>query len=167
MLLKNNVIPEFIRYVARYSGINTVLDMGCGNGSTGQSLKERFKHIIIDGCEIYPKYIEKAYSRKAGSEPVYRNIIIGDLRKLEYKYEDYDLFLLIDVLNCMSQEDGLKVLNRYKSKLFVSITYGEWGATGVKDNPFEEHVYKWTHAEIMEVARMCLYKSAAVGIYKV
>jgi SAM-dependent methyltransferase len=58
-----------------------VLDVGCGTGLVGESLREGGIEII-DGIDIAPQMLAEASKKKTkDGDPVYRNLIAADLTK--------------------------------------------------------------------------------------
>jgi 2-polyprenyl-3-methyl-5-hydroxy-6-metoxy-1,4-benzoquinol methylase len=99
--------PEILSFIS--SGINSILDVGCGTGAFLRLVKERTKAETW-GVEVIDKIAEKAKGQ-------IDNIIIGKIEdKLESIPDSYfDCITLNDVLEHMIEP--AKVLNSLKQKL--------------------------------------------------
>jgi len=73
------VAEILVRQRSRISG--AVLDVGCGTGIVGVSLREGGIEVV-DGIDISPAMLAEAGKKKTGDgDPVYRNLIAADLTK--------------------------------------------------------------------------------------
>ncbi len=74
-------------------GIEKILEVGCGDGSTGYLLKKENKATYLCGIEINEQM-------KAGAEKNLDRIIIGDIEKIDlpFKNEYFDCIIFADVL---------------------------------------------------------------------
>lgn len=99
---------EIVEYVRRDSrGLMRMLDVGAGAGKYSTLLKQ---FGTIDAIEIFQRYISEYNLLKKYSE-----IFCQDVMTFE-KFNNYDLVILGDVLEHLSVENSVKILN----KIFVS-----------------------------------------------
>lgn len=86
-------------------GIEKILEVGCGDGSTGHLLKKENKAKYVCGIEINEQM-------KADAEKKLDRIIIGDIEKIDlpFKNEYFDCIIFADVLEHLY--DPWLVLNK-------------------------------------------------------
>ena len=58
-----------------------VVDVGCGTGLAGQSLR-RHRPLLIDGIDISPEMLEQAATKHHDGQSVYRRLIEADLTRV-------------------------------------------------------------------------------------
>ena len=91
-----------------------ILDVGAGSGTYAQLLAPDFK---MDGIEIFEPYITD-YKLQT----LYNNIYLADIR--EFDVSNYDYFIMGDVLEHLSYEDSIILLERIKDKKYmVAVPY--------------------------------------------
>jgi SAM-dependent methyltransferase len=114
----------------------SVLDIGCGNGKYGFLIKEYWPETKVDGLDIFPKYFKKHHS-------VYDNLF--ERNALEVDYDEYDLYLIIDVLEHWPMDKAhalLKDLTKKGNVLFSTpLSMGVQGAE--HGNEWERHTTQW------------------------
>jgi len=136
-------IPTLLQTINRLQP-KTILDIGCGNGKMGHLVKEYFPDIHIDALEVFPKYIKNCHKEN------YTNITIGNA--LEVNIPQYDLYLIIDVLEHWQKEPAMDLLRRLTNMGTVLIStprsVGEQGAEF--GNEWERHVSQWLEFEFDE-----------------
>jgi SAM-dependent methyltransferase len=59
---------------------DVVVDIGCGTGLAGQSLRQLFR-VAIDGIDISPEMLQHAAGKHVDGQPVYRRLIEADLTR--------------------------------------------------------------------------------------
>ena len=134
-----------------------VLDIGCGFGKWGFLCRE-FTDIIanrynpkdwqvqIDAIEIFKDYITPVHNY------IYDNITIGDIRKMIIV--DYDLIILGDVLEHMTKEEALKVLEDCRKSgknVVISTPKGYMPQGKVLDNENERHIFGFEMKEMHDL----------------
>ena len=88
-----NVRIDLLKLIPKNKTINRVLEIGCGDGSTGYFLKRDFGVKEIVGIEVNEAVKEEAKKKLD-------QVIITDIEELELSFEDnyFDCILLADVL---------------------------------------------------------------------
>lgn len=135
----------------------SLLDVGIGFGKYGFLSREyldltdgrnqySFKRRI-DGVEIYEKYILPHH------EEIYSNILVGDFKDLINNIEDnqYDLILLIDVIEHFSKTDAKYILNKILNKgrfVIISIPKDIGTQNECFGNIYETHKSQWNESDI-------------------
>lgn len=171
-------IPNILDYI-RFTRPNTILEIGCGFGKWGHLCREYLEvydylrwqkkdwQIIIDGVEIYKPYI---------NEPIkyyYDHIYEGDITTLIDSIPDYDLIMMMDVLEHIEKVKGTILLNKIinKCKSFIlSIPLGDWTYTFSGDNKNESHISIWNKEELIKLSNYknhCIYpmNKKEIGVF--
>lgn len=135
----------------------TILDVGIGNGKYGFLCRE-YLHFwgrrddpnwqsdvgySIDGIEAFPKYIGSI------QRDIYSKIMIGEASKLlsNMRQNEYDLVLLIDVLEHFDKEVGRQVLtdcSRVGKAAIISTPIAFEPQADAYGNEYERHRSLWT-----------------------
>lgn len=134
---------------------DTVLDLGCGIMLHTRADKDgpRLKCKSILGMDAWRPYLEN----------IKRDfpVIHGDLTRLDsFLDESFDVVLLLDVLEHLTENEALKVLDEAKRiahrkvigltpKAFDSNHQQPGGAWGLGDNPLQEHLSVIAHEEFV------------------
>ena len=145
-------ITHCLRYILNLRP-RSILDIGCGFGMWGfltrmylDVAEERVQpsdwKMRIDGLELFEPYI------LSHQRSLYSNIIIGDVRELAPKVEQYDLIIAGDVIEHLDKDDGEEVIaqlyDKAKRALFVNIPLGDgWDHPERHGNPGELHRSQW------------------------
>jgi len=133
---------------------SSVLDIGVGFGKYGFLCREYLEFYDgreqysdwktrIDGIEAFEEYITPVHKF------IYNNIYIGNamelLPKMDFKY---DLIIMIDVLEHLTYEDGMKLLGHLQ-RLGKNIIISTPKDIGVQENSFgnefETHRFQWKY----------------------
>ncbi len=102
---------ETVKYIKSiYSTSINILDIGAGCG-TYFDLLSKEGYTNLDCVEVFEDYVERF-----GLRNKYKNVIIGDITKLDISFEDYDLIILGDVLEHIAVEDAQSLLKKLKYK---------------------------------------------------
>jgi hypothetical protein len=129
--------PEAIEFIQKNTTPESkILDVGPGVG-TYADLLNPFGYSM-DCLEIYDGYVN-AYNLKEK----YKNIYVGDI--VDYDVSEYDFVIIGDVLEHLTIEDSIKVLNKCKN-VIVAVPYicPQGGVDFYHNahhlvNPYEEH----------------------------
>ena len=139
----------------------SVLDVGVGCGKYGVLAREFLedepcldRKIRIDGIEVFPRYIN------AGQRFYYDEIFIDNALDRVPALGQYDLILIIDVLEHLTQKEGLELLKQCVLKgkhILVStpLDIGEQGA--VFGNEFERHRFQWKRKHFAGLPRVTFF----------
>jgi 2-polyprenyl-3-methyl-5-hydroxy-6-metoxy-1,4-benzoquinol methylase len=85
-----------------YDSSSTILDIGCGHGFYYKLLNHHFKKF--DAVEIWEPYI-----LEYDLNNMYDNV--SNVNILDFEFEYYDIIIMGDILEHLSREDGVKLLN--------------------------------------------------------
>lgn len=158
---------EWTQAFVQFCGQNVknVLDIGPGQGTYYHILNRQLKDAIWHGVEIFKPYIEKF-----NLEDHYDEIYNEDIRSFSPK-QDYDLIIAGDVLEHMTKEEAVEVVNKlldYTKYFLISIPIVKWPQDEINDNPNEVHVKDdWSHNEILETFDAILtgFAGQQIGVY--
>jgi len=122
------------------------LDVGPGAGKWQIKINQRFNNAKIEGCEIFPKYVEKHNLREK-----YNKIHISNILDFEWENEYYNVVILGDILEHLTIEDANKLLNKCKSKGALTIVQVPWASSGDSygENEYKECVQKDLSPQVM------------------
>lgn len=99
-----------------------VLDVGPGFGKYGLLLRENFgagKLQAVDAIEMEPSYLEGEQGR--GLRGIYDILFEGDATTMPSEFfADYDLVLMLDVIEHMEKEAALQLLADIPGRVIVS-----------------------------------------------
>ena len=142
-----------------------VLDVGVGFGKYGVLVREYLELLdgravygdwrrTVDGIEIFPRYLTGLH------ETIYDRVIEGDAVEILPRIgdNDYDLVLLIDILEHFTRDVGWAVLEeclRAGRNVIVGTPLGFFTQEGY-DNPHEQHHSLWTRRDLETLGRPCL-----------
>ena len=130
----------------------SVLDVGVGFGKYGFLSREYLElgdgreeysdwKRQIDGIEIFDGYLTPVH------DFVYNHIYIGNATEIIPALKaEYDLILLIDILEHFSYEEGVKLLNdcqKIARNILVSTPKSLVRRQSSFGNPFEAHKFQW------------------------
>lgn len=145
----------------RKSMPNSILDIGIGFGKYGFLAREytdiselRYQPDMwqtrIDGIEIFSDYVGDLQRK------IYNEIYIGDAFDCLKKLGDYDLILFIDVIEHLSKEKGLELVEliRMRSKMALISTPIKVKSLGIQymkcGNKYECHISQWSKEELRQ-----------------
>src|ERR1043166_5417798 len=134
------------------TGPKSLLDVGVGFGKYGFLAREYLEvwdhrkpygvwECRVDGIEAFEQYRTPLYSF------IYNQVHFGDAMEIVPRLTDrYDLLLLIDVLEHLTEEDGKKMLTacRERARNLIVSTPKDIGDQGaVYGNVYETHRFQW------------------------
>lgn len=134
-------------------GCKTVLDVGCGDGATMQTVSKG-KKWKITGIDIHAPTLERA--KKRG---IYKEVVKGDLSKFPKKITEnkYDLVFCSQVVEHLKKKEALQLIKQCEAvaakRIVISTTVGfmEFHPLEMseedRNNPFQKHVSGWSTKE--------------------
>ena len=139
-----NILP-IIQLIAKHQP-KTVMDIGFGRGKYGFLIKEYFHPTVqgdwkpverVDGIDIFLGYITKL------QENIYDLIYTGNA--LEFTFGEYDMYLIIDVLEHWPKEEAHKLLEQLtkKGKVLISTPTNIGCQGAAHGNEWERHISQW------------------------
>lgn len=118
-----------------------ILELGVGSGYYGEMIRRDLPECVLDGVEIFP-YDDPRWEN-------YDHLFLEDARTHDFAAgEPYDLYLMVDVIEHMSKDEGLALLQRIPGPVLVSTPYN-YPQDG-DENPYQEHVSVWTLEDFAE-----------------
>jgi hypothetical protein len=126
---------ETINFIKRKFNKDTlILDVGAGAGTYGELLKSDFSRV--DAIEVFEPYINQyeLYTK-------YRNVFIDNIVTTNINLDQYQLFILGDVFEHLSESDArilLDTLLATGAEIIISVPFNSVQGE-VFGNPFEQH----------------------------
>ena len=132
----------------------TVLDLGCGNYTSGISIQTpliQFKSLT--GVEVWKKDLDETKTKDFKTKKLdwIEDNILSYLSK--HKKEKFDVIFLFDVLEHFKKEDGLKVLKTIEQmatkRILIFMPLGEHtleandGRVAEEKNHWQKHLSQW------------------------
>jgi hypothetical protein len=130
----DNDIMEYC--IENFSQFDRVLDIGAGDGKWGLKLGSYFHHV--DAVEIFEPYVER-YNLKE----IYNEVHIKSFLDYEFDEGQYEIVVMGDVFEHVTQEQAYEWLNKVKDKvreLIIVVPFNypqEWD--GVYENVYGHH----------------------------
>ncbi len=118
-----HLLPKILDVVAILQP-RSILDIGCGDGFIGLSIKRYVNNdIILDG-------VESSQKPSRWMQDVYRNILRTDIRKQPVgQDETYDLVLILETLGDINKREGKKLLKSliaHHGGVLISASREQW-----------------------------------------
>jgi len=88
-----------------------ILDAGCGKHSFMSEVIKSQKFDVV-GLDIFEPNV-----REVKSHEIYRDVLVGDVRKLPFKDKEFDLSVSVEVLEHLDKEDGERLCLNLKGCL--------------------------------------------------
>lgn len=142
-----NCVPLVVAIV-RALRPSSILDIGLGFGKYGLLLREyleiwemRYQRrewkIRMDCVEAHKPYITPVHHY------IYNQVYVGDIFELLGVLGEYDLVLMVDVLEYFTKEKGEELLEKLKGKCrHILVVCPKSG------NSYEEYKHRWTEEEL-------------------
>jgi ubiquinone/menaquinone biosynthesis C-methylase UbiE len=145
--------PKLVPYILPLVEGAVILDVGCGRGKWGYLLKVDYwytkvgrrknKLNYVVGTDLHPKYLEFVKYHR-----VYDGLVLCDARHLPFRGNAFDTVLLLEVIEHMVKNEGVKLLKeaeRVATRLVLVSTPSFFMRQEAKDaNVFQKHLSKWT-----------------------
>lgn len=129
----------------------SILDIGCGCGKYGFLAREYLRDCPwmpnwvtvkrVDAVEVFADYIKPLHKL------IYDNVYIGDITELEVG--EYDLILLIDVIEHIEKSKALELVDKLKRKgKLLIITPSQFTTHPERyGNKHEEHISSFEYSD--------------------
>jgi hypothetical protein len=114
----------------------SILDIGVGSGFYGEMIRRDLPDVVLDGVEPFFEYDNPRWY-------CYNSIVPLDAREIDHK--PHDLFLMVDVIEHMTIQEGQALLTRLPGPVLVSTPWHYH--QGPDKNPLQAHVSEWTLAD--------------------
>jgi hypothetical protein len=115
----------------------SILDIGVGSGFYGEMIRRDLPDVKLFGVEPFEKYENPRWE-------CYNGFWHCDVRSITLPWP-FDLYLMIDVIEHMSKEEGLALIERLPGPVLVSTPWHY--DQGPDENPLQAHVSEWTLAD--------------------
>jgi len=123
-----------------------ILDTGCGRYSAVSQLIKTQNFYAI-GLDIFEPHV-----RASNGRGIYQGVVCGDVRALPIKDKQFDLVIVLEVLEHLDKEDGQKALSELervsKEAILLTTPIGKSPHHDYYGNPYEEHRYVWSLKEL-------------------
>jgi len=142
------VIPTIVNLILKWK-CKSVLEVGPGFGKWGVLLREYMEiwnngvfhkdewKGKIDCVEIFEEYCNPIW------DCVYDTVYIGSVMDYLNILKNYDLILMVDVIEHLSKDEGIILLNNIKGKYIVSTPNYDSPQGESFDNVYETHKSRW------------------------
>jgi SAM-dependent methyltransferase len=123
-----------------------ILDIGCGRYSALSQLIKTQNFYAI-GLDIFEPNVRASYGRG-----IYKDVICGDVRALPIKDKQFDLVIIVEVLEHLDKEDGQKAFSELervsREAILLTTPIRKCPHHDYYGNPYEEHRYIWSLEEL-------------------
>jgi predicted TPR repeat methyltransferase len=134
--------------LSAYLNFAKILDVGPGHGTYSLLLRSQLPQSHWSAVEIWEPYVERF-----GLEKIYDEVLIQDIREYAPQSPAFDLVLLGDVIEHMTQIEAQKAVEfllQRSQLLLISIPIIDMPQAEVEGNPYERHIKAdWNHAEVL------------------
>ncbi len=131
-------LNESIKRALEGRYFNLAVDLGCGPGPHGEVIKPHVKHLI--GVDFHYGRINVALKFSG-----YDEVVLSDVREYELPPETEAVFMF-EVIEHLTKEDGLKLLNYISRAPFVMVSTPEIFFTSFT-SVFDGHISLWKSEE--------------------
>jgi len=126
-----------------------IVDVGCGWGAYHSLAAGQLPGAVWIGIEAWAPYIDKfkLFAR-------YEQVLVADVRYLNWAMVQPDVVILGDVIEHMDKRDAARVWRaalEHSDWVILSIPLGEFPQGALDSNPFEIHRSTWSHEECMDL----------------
>jgi|SRR5579871_3025139 len=142
------LLPFTYPWIVRKNIIGKILDVGCGDGAQ-MSMINSDRELNVTGLDLYKPYVEKA--KKSG---VYTNVLLGDVRKMNFKKASFDTVLSSQVVEHLTKIEARKLISTMekiaKKRIIIGTTNGFFPfdpLEGKDGNPLQVHKSGWSIEE--------------------
>lgn len=134
----------------------SVMDIGVGEGTYAKLMRDAPDRVLTIGGEVLRRVHRDRWTAVEAWEPyvdqfglrnLYDEVIVSDVRRLNWPIFRVDLVIAGDVLEHMPRDDAKQLLKRIRqgaANLIVSVPVLHLPQGAVNGNPYEQHVDHWT-----------------------
>ncbi|MGD0077169.1 MAG: class I SAM-dependent methyltransferase [Sedimentisphaerales bacterium] len=142
--LNNILFPGWTVHLKKeLRGCESVLDMGCGSDSPMQKCSVKFSL----GVELFDPYLAESKKKKIHTE-----YLKADIKSVEFEPKSFDCVLCLEVLEHMTKEEGLKLIEKMKKwarkKVIITTPNTFVWQDEIDNNPLQAHVSGWSAKEL-------------------
>jgi hypothetical protein len=124
-------------------GCHSVLDLGCGAGSSIQYCNIPFSV----GVELFEPYLEESKEKK-----IHNQYIKEDVRSVNFEKKSFDAVIALDVIEHLTKAEGsdlmAKMENWARKKIIIFTPNGYVEQDGYDKNEFQQHKCGWSSEEL-------------------
>ncbi len=128
--LKDDLFREIAK---RFDRATSIVDVGAGDGKTGEKLKEMGSSNVT-AIEVWAPYVERF-----GLKDIYDEVLVGNA--MDFCFKDWELAILGDVLEHLTVFEAQSLLQQLALDKCACLVVVPWklpqGAW--EGNPYEEH----------------------------
>ena len=143
--------------LARLSGNEKILDIGCGTGPLEIKLSKRFPQLEIDACDISPGMIAQAEQKMPQHPQVH--FYIGDFSTLPFAHNSYDAIFALSNLHYFPQAEGMLKHAAELAKPGASLILLDWKKGSMRSHLYEHWMQRvdrsfqriYTYAELQQL----------------
>jgi ubiquinone/menaquinone biosynthesis C-methylase UbiE len=145
--LNNALFPGWMVHLKKeLRGCESVLDMGCGSDSPIQNCNVKFSL----GVELFDPYLAESKKKKIHTE-----YLKADIKSVEFKPKSFDCVMCLEVLEHMTKEEGLKLIEKMKKwarkKVIITTPNTFVWQDEIDNNPLQAHVSGWSAKELRNI----------------
>lgn len=161
-----NLTPVCQKILELAPNVQSALDIGVGIGKWGVLLREylevfpywRFTRaewkVRIDGVEIHKDYENPVWQ-------IYDKVYPLEAYGFLQICNNYDLIIMIDVLEHFPKDQAVHVLNLMKARAkYVIFSYSNCDQKDVPGNQHEDHLSKWKDSDFPRCVKLCGVKDS-------
>ncbi|MGW4493769.1 class I SAM-dependent methyltransferase [Streptomyces sp. NPDC004376] len=139
----------------RYHLPNTVTDVGPGEGTYAKLFRPVREGVWWTAVEVFRPYVQRFKLKSTKTRKMYDEIHVEDVRESEDHLFHRDLVVFGDVLEHVSREDAVALLDRAVAagawNILVSVPIVDSPQGEVDGNPHEAHVHQWDADDMDQV----------------
>lgn len=123
------------------AGMESVLDIGCGDDSPLRRVKKTF---YSEGIDVFEDSINKSKKKK-----IHDKYTISDIRKIKkiYKNKSFDVVVALDVIEHLNKKESISLIRDMekiaKSKVILLTPHGFYHQDAYDNNPYQVHKSEW------------------------
>lgn len=143
---------EIVEWCRELTNISAIVDIGAGSGTYSKMFRKTglFRTAKMIAIEAWEPYIQEYALTER-----YNTVINQDVRDVDFsKIAPFDLVIMGDVLEHISKEDAVKLVNtvsKFTRYAIISIPIIHYPQDAYRGNPYEVHVKDdWSHKEVLE-----------------